>query len=107
MFASQISPGCGFVIESLVAGGIAVQEGAVVSDTRKPPLPAFVLQPRGELNQVLVRQFFNGLFEFQDISHGYNLQQALKAIKLRKDGFGRLETLWCPGANAKAIPHQR
>jgi hypothetical protein len=77
--ASQNSPGCGIVVKTLVLRGVAVEEGAVVSDDlpafvsgrlKNIKLPPALVNPDSQPGEIFQRQLFDGLLDFLNFAHG-------------------------------------
>jgi hypothetical protein len=81
MSASQISPAFGIAVKPFVFWRVAIQEGAVVSETERcggsfghEPSPV-LRHPTRQFLKILRRELLDGPLNFFDCAHGRNLAQ--------------------------------
>jgi hypothetical protein len=66
MFASQISPGSGIVVETFVFGSVTIQERSVITSAR---ILALLVYPRDKFRKVFRRQLLDSAFDLFDFAH--------------------------------------
>ena len=66
MFASQISPGSGIVVETFVFGGVTIQERSVITNAG---ILSLLVDPRGKLGKVFRCQLLDSAFDLFDFAH--------------------------------------
>jgi len=66
IFASQISPGNGIVVETFVLWSVAIQERCVIA---RPWILSLLIHPRDKFGKVFRRQLLDSAFDLFDFAH--------------------------------------